>query len=172
MAEPTPASWVPLTQVNGTNMGAKARVFGSLRVIYVDGSQVKVTGLCTVQRHSNQFRLHYRGHEFGTDTNEVVEGFIMLPPFADWTLEESKIQTTHSRARVIHLHLENNNSDGDVELVQVTMPIHNKTDSAKSKFFLRHSCLLVPASEETEIYIIMPCTMHCMSCNIVETKDL
>jgi hypothetical protein len=117
-------------------MGAKARVFGSLRIIYVDGRQVKVTGLCTVQRHSNQFRLHYCGHQFGsTDTREVVEGFIMLPTFADWTLEESKIQTRHSKARVIRLLFENSNSNGDVELVQVTVPIHNTRDSAKSKFF-------------------------------------
>jgi hypothetical protein len=138
MAEPTPPLWVTLTQVNGTNMGAKARVFGSLFVIFVGGSQVKVTGVCTVQRHSNQFCLHYRGHQFGTATNEVVEGSIMLPTSAkDWSLEESKIQTRHSRARVIHLRLENNNSDnaGSVQLIQVTIPINNKSDSEKSKLF-------------------------------------
>jgi hypothetical protein len=50
----------------------------------------------------------------------VVEGYIMLPTFAqEWTLEESKIQTPHSKARVIHLHLEQDNSSNrDVQLVQ------------------------------------------------------
>jgi hypothetical protein len=136
--EPAASSWKTVTQVNGTNKGAKVRVLGSLRVIFVGGNQLKVTGLFTLQRHSNQFRLHYRGHpSTSIVNNEVVEGCIVLPTFArEWTLEESKIQTPHSKARVIHLRLEDNsNSNGDVQLVQVTVPIKNKADSAQSKFF-------------------------------------
>ena len=137
--EPAASSWKTVTQVNGTNKGAKVRVFGSLRVIFVGGNdQVKVTGLFALQRHCNQFRLHYQGHPSASSTtdNEVVEGYIMLPTFArEWTLEESKIQTPHSKARVIHLRLEDNNSNGNVQLVQVTVPIKNKGDSSQSKFF-------------------------------------